>query len=153
MSDIPSSSFTDAAASPCSAASKLWSWESVTWVSGFIVAEELALPEVAPVAISKNVGCLGLGCFVGGGVQPSLVRNGVSCSLSLGVFPVGYRPGKRGVNEMDRCIYWQKQMRSLCEKHGQVIMIFGMTRGVSFCLGSGVAVVVKVARVPTRRRN
>ena len=29
-------------------------------------------------------------------------------------------------------------------------MIFGMTRGV---LGSGVAVVVKVARVPTRRRN
>ena len=116
VSDTPSSSFIDAAASPCSAASKLWSSESWIWaldgcVSGFTVADELALPEAASVAISMNVGLLGLGCFDGGGVQPSLVRNGVSCSKSMGVFdagvfPVGYRPGNRGVNEMDRYIYF-----------------------------------------------
>ena len=116
VSDIPSSSFTDAAESPWRASSKVWSfwesWECVTCVSGFTVADELPLPEAAPVAISINVGFLGLGCFVGGGVQPSLVRNGVSCSLSMGVlgagvFPVGYCPGNLGVpvnGKSDRCI-------------------------------------------------
>ena len=80
-------------------------------MSGFIVADELALPEAIPVAISIYEGILGFGCFFSG-VNPLLVRNGVSCSLSLGVFgagvlPVGYRPGIlcSGVNgKNDRCI-------------------------------------------------
>ena len=112
VSDISSSSFIDAAALPCSTSSRVWSfWESGTCVSGLMVAEELALPEAIPVAISMYEGILGFGCFFSG-VNPLLVRNGVSCSLSLGVFgagvlPVGYRPGIlcSGVNgKNDRCI-------------------------------------------------
>ena len=63
-----------------------------------MVAEELALPEAVCVAISINVGVLGFGCLFCG-VNPPPVRNGVSCSLSIGVcwtgvfgagvFPVG----------------------------------------------------------------
>ena len=76
---------------------------------------ELPLPEAASIAISMNDGLFDLGCFVAGGVNPSLVRNGVSCSLSLGVccsgvfgagvLPVGYLPANLGVNgKSDRCI-------------------------------------------------
>ena len=77
-----SSSFIDAAALPCSTSFRVC--ESCICVSGFIVAEELALPEAVSVPISINVGGLGFGCLFCS-VNPPPVKNGVSCSLSIGV--------------------------------------------------------------------